>query len=384
MLDVTRAPAETLTLLLAGDVMTGRGIDQLLAHPGSPALHEAGVGDAREYLRMAERRNGALPRAVSNRYVWGDALQAIEDAGVQLRIANLETAITTSDETWPGKAVHYRMNPANVGVLAAGALDCCTLANNHVLDWGRPGLLQTLQTLREAGIATAGAGEDGEAAWAPASLPIGQGRRLLVFSCATSDSGVPGGWTAGPRQSGIARLPDLSDSTARDLAADAARHRRGDGIVIVSIHWGPNWGLQIPREHRRFARRLIDLGAADVVHGHSSHHPLPVEVYRGKLILYGCGDLINDYEGIDPRPGDLRADVACLYLVRLDRARGLLRRLEVVPMQRFRMRLVHADRQARDWVHTLFNEGGRDLGTELVAQRDGLWMLQWGRAPVPA
>jgi poly-gamma-glutamate synthesis protein (capsule biosynthesis protein) len=195
---------------------------------------------------------------------------------------------------------------------------------------------------------------------------------------------VPGGWTAGPRQSGIARLPDLSDSTARDLAADAGRHRRGDGIVIVSIHWGPNWGLQIPREHRRFARRLIDLGAADVVHGHSSHHPLPVEVYRGKLILYGCGDLINDYEGMDPRQGDLRADVACLYLVRLDRARGLLRRLEVVPMQRFRMRLVHADRQARDWVHTLFNEGGRDLGTELVAQRDGLWMLQWGRAPVPA
>jgi poly-gamma-glutamate synthesis protein (capsule biosynthesis protein) len=384
MLDVTRAPAEMLTLLLAGDVMTGRGIDQLLAHPGSPAIDEAGVGDAREYLRMAERRSGALPRAVSNRYVWGDALQAIEDAGVQLRIANLETAVTTSDEAWPGKAVRYRMNPSNVGVLASGALDCCTLANNHVLDWGRPGLLQTLQTLREAGIATAGAGEDGEAAWAPASLPIGLGRRLLVFSCATSDSGVPGGWTAGPRQSGIARLPDLSDSTARDLAADAARHRRGDGIVVVSIHWGPNWGLQVPREHRHFARRLIDLGAADVVHGHSSHHPLPVEVYRGKLILYGCGDLINDYEGIETRPGNPRADVACLYLARLDRARGLLRRLEVVPMQRFRMRLVHADREAREWLHTLFNEGGRDLGTELVAQRDGPWVLQWGRAPVPA
>lgn len=384
MLDVTRAPSETLTLLLAGDIMTGRGIDQLLPHPGSPALHEAGVRDAREYLLLAERHSGGpLPRAVSNRYVWGDALEAIERAGAQIRIANLETAVTTSDEAWPGKAVHYRMNPANVGVLAAGALNCCTLANNHVLDWGRPGLLQTLQTLRAAGIATAGAGEDGEAAWAPASMPLGEGRRLLVFSCATSDSGVPGGWSAGPRQSGLARLPDLSDGTARDLAADAARHRRGDGIVVMSIHWGANWGREVPRAHRHFARRLIDLGAADVVHGHSSHHPLPMEVYRGKLILYGCGDLINDYEGI-ARPGDLRSDLACLYLVRLDRARGLLRRLEVVPMQRFRMRLVHADREARDWVRTLFNEGGRDLGTELVAQRDGSWLLQWGRAPVPA
>jgi poly-gamma-glutamate synthesis protein (capsule biosynthesis protein) len=382
MLDVVRRPPDTVTLLLAGDVMTGRGIDQMLAHPGSPTLHEALVRDAREYLRLAEKAGGGpLPRAVSNRHVWGDALELIERAGVQRRIVNLETALTTHSEPWPGKAAHYRMNPANIGVLAAARIDCCALANNHVLDWGRPGLTQTLHTLREAGIAFAGAGEDGEAAWAPAALPLDDARRLLVFSCATSSSGVPGGWAAGPRHSGIARLPDLSDGTARDLAADAARHRRGDGIVVVSLHWGANWGLQVPREHRRFARRLIDLGAADIVHGHSSHHPLPMEVYRGKLILYGCGDLVNDYEGIGGHEG-LRADIGCLYLATLDRARGLLRRLEVVPMQRYRLRLVHADRQARDWVQGVFNEGGRDLGTALAQQADGSWLLHWGRAPV--
>lgn len=375
--------ADTVTLMLGGDVMSGRGIDQILAHPGSPALHETRVRDARDYVRLAEQLNGALPRAVPDAYVWGDALETIARVGPRWRIVNLETAVTTSDHAWPGKKVHYRMHPDNVGCLLAAGIDCCVLANNHVLDWGRPGLSQTLQVLRAAGIQTAGAGEDGEAAWAPAALPLGDGRRLLVFACATSSSGLPPGWAAGPRQSGLARLPDLADSTARDLAADAARHRRGDGIVVVSIHWGANWGLQVPAEHRRFARRLIDLGAADIVHGHSSHHPLPIEVYRGKLILYGCGDLLNDYEGIAP-PEPLRSDVSCLYFATLDRQRGLLRRLEIVPMQLFRMRLVHADRAARAWVHKLFNQGGRDLGTELMPDPHGGWALHWSRAPVPA
>jgi poly-gamma-glutamate synthesis protein (capsule biosynthesis protein) len=377
-----RADASTLTLLLAGDVMTGRGIDQLLAHPGEPTLHEALVRDAREYLRGVEQRHGALPRAVDDTYIWGDALEVIERAGVDWRIANLETAVTTGAQPWPGKGAHYRMNPANVGCLKAARLDCCVLANNHVLDWGRPGLAETLEVLHAAGIQTAGAGEDGQGAWAPAALPLGEGRRLLVFSCATASSGVPPGWAAGPRVSGVARLPDLSESTARDIAADAARHRRGDGIVVMSIHWGANWGESVPAEHRRFARRLIDLGAADIVHGHSSHHPLPIEVYRGKLILYGCGDLINDYASL-PSPGSLRSDVACLYFATLDRARGLLRRLQIVPMQLFRMRLVHADRAARGWVHALINQGGLDLGTELMPDGSGGWQLQWSRAPVP-
>jgi poly-gamma-glutamate synthesis protein (capsule biosynthesis protein) len=339
---------DSVTVMLAGDVMTGRGIDQVMQQPSVPVLFEAHARDARDYVALAERVNGPIPRAVANDYPWGDALAELQRVAPQLRIVNLETSITTSDDAWPDKGIHYRMHPASVSFLTAAAIDCCALANNHVLDWGRKGLEQTLHTLHAAGVRTAGAGVDADAAWRPAVLPIGGDRRALVFSCATASSGVFDDWAAAPRRSGVALLPDLSEATARRLADDVARHRRGDELVIVSIHWGANWVEQVPAQHRRFARALIDMQAADIVHGHSSHHPMPFERYRDRLILYGCGDLINDYEGIEPR-GTMRSDVGCLYFVTLQPATGALQRLEVVLLQLCRFRLQHADAAARHW-----------------------------------
>lgn len=376
----------TVKVLLAGDLMLGRGVDQMLKHPSSPQLHESFHRDARDYLQLVERHHGALPRGVDPQHIWGDALVQMDHACPDLRIANLETAITQQSQPWPGKGVHYRMHPANVDCIQAGGFHALCLANNHVLDWGRGGLDDTLRVLKEVGVHTAGAGTDGQSAWRPAYLPLAGGGHVLMFACATASSGVPGGWAAGVTHSGIALLPDLSEATARELAADTAHHRSDHGVVILSIHWGNNWadpaGTQIPLEHRRFARRLIDLGAADIIHGHSSHHPLPIEVYRGRLILYGCGDLINDYEGIGPH-GDLRSDVSCLYFASVDRERGTLQRLHIIPMQMFRFRLVHADAQARRWMQDLMNKGGQTLGTHLVPRRVG-WTLQWTRTSVRA
>src|SRR5262249_15530203 len=153
-----------------GDVMTGRGIDQILPHPGDPVLYERHVRDARDYVRLAEAVSGPISRPVDLAYVWGDAIEEMRRADV--RIVNLETSVTTSDDPWPGRGIHYRMHPANVGCLTAAGIDCCCLANNHVLDWGHPGLEETLRVLDGAGIARAGAGRDAaEAAW-PASLPL--------------------------------------------------------------------------------------------------------------------------------------------------------------------------------------------------------------------
>ena len=109
--------------MLAGDVMTGRGIDQVLAHPGAPDLHESYVRDAWDYVRLAEALNGPIPAPVSADYLWGDALAEIERVAPDLRIVNLETAVTTSDHAWPGKGIHYRMHPANVGCLTAAQID---------------------------------------------------------------------------------------------------------------------------------------------------------------------------------------------------------------------------------------------------------------------
>ena len=371
---------DTLTLLLTGDVMTGRGIDQMLPHPGSPQLHERRIHDARGYVRLAEQKHGPLERKLACEDLWGGALAEMRRVVPDLRIVNLETAVTTCDDAWPAKGIHYRMHPANVGCLTAAGIDCCVLANNHVLDWGRKGLAETLHALQSAGLRTAGAGADEAAAWAPAALPLADGRRLLVFACATESSGVPPDWAATARYSGVALLPDLSEATARRLAAKMASERRGDEPVIVSIHWGANWGAQVPLAHREFAHRLIELGAADIVHGHSSHHPLAMEVHRGRLVLYGCGDLINDYEGIGPH-GDLRSDTGCLYFASIEAQGGALRRLEIVPLQIRRFRLEAADATARRWLERQFNQGGQALGTSIAAMHGGPgWTLQWHRS----
>ena len=374
---------DTVTLLLTGDVMTGRGIDQLLPHPGSPTLFESCMHDARGYVHLVERASGPVERAVPPDHLWGDALAEMQRVGPDLRIVNLETAVTTCDEAWPGKGIHYRMHPANVACLQAARIDCCVLANNHTLDWGREGLAETLHTLHAAGMQTAGAGVDSDAAWAPAALPLADGHRLLVFGCATESSGVPPAWAAAARYSGLALLPDLGEATARHLADTVAGYRHPGEPVVVSLHWGANWVGQIPAAHREFAHRLIDLGAADIVHGHSAHHALPIEVYRGRLVLYGCGDLVNDYEGI-AAPGDRRSDVGCLYFATLERDSGLLRRLEIVPMQIRRFRLEHADAQARRWLEQQLEPGGRELGTTIDALHSGGWMVNWRHAQGPA
>jgi poly-gamma-glutamate capsule biosynthesis protein CapA/YwtB (metallophosphatase superfamily) len=353
--------ADRLTVLLVGDVMTGRGIDQVLPHPGRPVLHEAHVQDARTYVRLAEAVNGPVGAPLSAARLWGPVRAEIERVAPQARILNLETAVTAGGDPWPAKGIHYRMSPANLDVLQVVRPDVCVLANNHVMDWGRTGLHDTLQALRRAGLATAGAGEDGLQAWAPARVPGivgGQGPvtgDLLVFGCAAASSGVPPGWAAGPGRAGVALLPDLTPATAQHLADDIRRRRRRVDRVIVSVHWGANWGLTVPLEHRAFARHLIDAGAADIVYGHSSHHPMPLEVYRGRLILYGCGDLVNDYEGITPDPlrtgANLRGDVGALYFASLSTRTGRLLGLEVLPTQMRRLQLNWADGAAADWLH---------------------------------
>jgi len=150
----------SLRLFLCGDVMTGRGIDQVLPHPLNPRLYEPYLSDARAYVELAENANGPIPRPVSFDYIWGEALPELRRAEVDLGIINLETAITTLETPWLGKEIHYRMHPRNVDCLSAAEINGCTLANNHVLDWGYEGLSQTLRTLDAVGVKHAGAGND--------------------------------------------------------------------------------------------------------------------------------------------------------------------------------------------------------------------------------
>src|SRR5881398_880308 len=171
-----------MRLFLCGDVMTGRGIDQARSHSANPILYEPHVRDAREYIALAEEASGPIPRPLSVDYIWGDALCELDRAEVDLRIANLETAVTSAETPWPGKGIHYRMHPLNIGCLSAAHISACALANNHVLDWGYDGLSETLQTLDAAGIAHSGAGNDAHEAIQPAVLNTTGKGGLLLFS----------------------------------------------------------------------------------------------------------------------------------------------------------------------------------------------------------
>src|SRR5204863_6336904 len=124
-------------------------------------------------------------------YIWGDALPELRRAQVDLSIINLETAITTVETPWPGKEIHYRMDPRNTDCLSAAGINGCALANNHVLDWGYEGLSETLRTLNAAGVKHAGAGNGVEDAAAPAVLNVPGMCRVLLFSFGSTTSGIP-------------------------------------------------------------------------------------------------------------------------------------------------------------------------------------------------
>src|SRR4051812_11696113 len=100
-----------VTVFLGGDVMTGRGVDQILPHPGDPRLREPYIRDARTYVELAERVNGPIPRPVDFAWPWGDALETLDGLAPDARLVNLETSITRGDDVAGGKPVHYRMSP---------------------------------------------------------------------------------------------------------------------------------------------------------------------------------------------------------------------------------------------------------------------------------
>jgi poly-gamma-glutamate synthesis protein (capsule biosynthesis protein) len=368
--------SDGVTLFLCGDVMTGRGIDQILPHPSKPHLYEPYMRSALGYVALAEKVPPPIPRPVDYAYVWGDALAELANAKPHARIVNLETAVTTSEDAWPDKGIHYRMHPANLPCLSVARIDCCVLANNHVLDWGYAGLNETLDALAGAGLRTAGAGRNADEAARPAVIDLPDERRVLTFAFGSESAGVSPQWAASPTRAGVNYLRDFSKASAEQALRQVSTVKRPGDIAVVSIHWGSNWGYAISSAQRAFAHRLVDSGAVDLVHGHSSHHPIGIEVRRGRLILYGCGDFLNDYEGIGGYEA-FRSDLTVMYLPTLDGATGRLTRLILVPMRIRGFRLNRAGAEELDWLQRTLDREGRKLGTRITRAEAGRLLLKW-------
>ncbi len=217
--------SQLITVFLCGDVMTGRGIDQILPHPSDPRIYEPYMRSAQGYLSLAERRSGPLTKPVDFAYIWGDALEVLDRLRPDVRIVNLETSVTKS-ENWVPKGINYRMNPDNV------------------------------------------------------------------------------------------------------------------------------------------------------VHGHSSHHPKGIEVYNEKPILYGCGDFLNDYEGISGHE-EFRSELVLMYLISVDPSGEKLVRFEIMPLEIKRFRLNKVIREDAEWLRNTLDREYKKLGTRVELNADNSMKLRY-------
>lgn len=364
-----------IKLFLCGDVMTGRGIDQALPFPGNPLIYEPYVQDARVYVELAQRKNGFFQIPVSFEYIWGEALEEFQIRKPDFRLINLETSVTQSKEYWEGKGINYKMNPLNIESLSVAKIDYCSMANNHVLDWGYQGLSDTLKILNQKQISCAGAGLNLIQAMQPAILSR-KHKRVLVFSLGTSDSGIPEEWKAESKKPGVFYLVQLSSENAHYLSEWIEKFKKPGDIVVVSIHWGGNWVHKIPRAHIEFAHALIDSGNVDVIHGHSSHHILGIEIYKGKPVLYGCGDFINDYEGITGQE-EFRGELSLMFFITIDTASGYLKELILVPLTKYQFRLNRVLQQDFQYLQNKINSFGNNLNSRLIPESANSFKVQW-------
>jgi poly-gamma-glutamate synthesis protein (capsule biosynthesis protein) len=282
-------------------------------------------------------------------YVWGNTLPVLRQA--ELRFANLECVLADAGSPVPGKVFHFRSDVKNAACLSAAGIDAVSLANNHVLDFGVDALREMLPALAQHGIEGTGAGMDLAAARRPAFLHTGSSTvAFIAFTDNQPD------WAAGTRAPGINYVPvNSADSRTTELL-DLVRRTKADvQLLVVSAHWGSNWGISVPSGHRHLAHALIDAGA-DVVFGHSAHIFRGIEIYDGRPIIYSAGDFVDDY-AVDP---DERNDQSFIFL--LQAGAGGPESLRLYPTRIGRMQTRLADRSARAIAERMQRLSGR-LGT---------------------
>jgi poly-gamma-glutamate capsule biosynthesis protein CapA/YwtB (metallophosphatase superfamily) len=267
-----------MTLLFVGDVMLGRLVNEVLKQK-SPA------------------------------YPWGDTLSLFHTADV--RICNLECVISDRGTPWSAtpKVFHFRSDAKNIEALRVAHINAVSLANNHSLDFDYQGLFHTMRNLAAAGIQYAGAGTTIAEACAPALWET-KGKKIGLIAFTDNEPA----WEATEERPGIWYVPiDLKEKRAQQLLERVSQTKERVDFLIVSAHWGPNWGYAPPAEHVPFAHALIDAGA-DVLFGHSGHVIRGIEIYRDKPIMYCTGDFIDDY-AVDEKE---RNDRSFIFVVEID------------------------------------------------------------------
>lgn len=221
---------------------------------------------------------------VSPHHVWGNAIRSWRNS--DLFIVNLETTITDSTKATT-KTFNYKLSPQFADVLSAGKIGFASLANNHILDFGIEGLNDTVSILNSMKIGHAGAGTLGRARQ-PAIINF---KNTSIAFISAADHYAH--WAATPTQPGIWYV-DIENRDWDHVLHNVHNLKRVADIVIVSLHWGPNWQELVDNNRQIFARKLVKAGA-DIIHGHSPHHLQKAERIGNSIVFYSLGGLIDDY-----------------------------------------------------------------------------------------
>ena len=211
-----------------------------------------------------------------------------------IAVANLEGALTDRGDPWP-KGYNFRTPPRFASGLRDAGFDVVSLANNHTMDYGKAGLLDTIYTLAGSSVQYAGAGATAAAARAPAII---EANGLSVAFVACADTPTEGGgfrirdWAATDSASGLFICDDAP------LAAAVSSARGQADFVIVVAHAGDEYRTTPSATQRRIADTALAAGA-DAFIGHHAHVVQPVELRGAKLVAWGLGNFIFDLDSVD-------------------------------------------------------------------------------------
>ena len=324
MLCFSAMSSDTCRIILGGDTMLGRGVNETIKRLG-PAYPVSAL------LPLLQQSDAVF--------------------------VNLECAITDKAITYQGppKAFYFRADPVAIETLKWMATRLVNLANNHALDADVVGLKDTLSLLDQHQIAHVGAGMDLTEASTPAILEI-QGIRVGILGYCDHQPD----FAAGPDKPGI-RYVDVSDPVAIEQIKQEINHLSSQvDATIISFHWMPNWVPSVPPFYRRLAHELVEAGAT-IIWGHSPHHFLGVEWINTAVVLYSTGDLIDDY-AIEPT---YRNDLQLLFRCTLSRE-GVTA-VEAHPLKLDFARTRPATGPERKWITERFAIYCAEVGSKIVS-----------------
>ncbi|MDH3215007.1 MAG: CapA family protein [Candidatus Krumholzibacteria bacterium] len=317
-----------IRLLLAGDTMLGRLVNETIAREGPQYPVEPLV---------------SLTQAAD------------------VFLVNLECAISPKHIRFSGarKKFYFRADPLAAQVLAYAGVDVVSLANNHALDADYEGLLDTVQILDTMGIAHAGAGANAERAAEPAIVEV-RGQRIGLLSYCDHQKD----FAATKKRPGISHI-DVGDAdTLERLAREVRSLAAGVDHVVVALHWQPNWAPRVGKRYRSLAGRLAEAGAR-IIWGHSPHHFQGVEWIDNTVVIYSSGDFVDDYA----THAEFRNDRQLLFEISLTDSAQTVR---AYPIELELARTKPAGDREAQWIQTRFVAMCENVGSRV--ERRGKWL----------